>query len=212
MVGIEPFPETIGRCRELAAQTAGANVSFKVGAAESIPFPDGSFDAVLSFDVLEHVQDPRRAFREIHRVLRAGGHGWLVFPTYLGARSSHLDFITRIPALHRIFDPETIVAVVNDELDAGGGRWGVRRLAPAAVSDIGHLTLPNLNGLTRREALALMREADLGVSSERVSPFVRPSDPVPGAHLLAELLARWPAVRPLPELLIGSLAYHVVRE
>jgi SAM-dependent methyltransferase len=36
-------------------------------------FADSSFDRVLSFDVLEHVPDPAKAFREIYRVLDNGG-------------------------------------------------------------------------------------------------------------------------------------------
>ena len=38
-----------------------------------LSFPDSSFDRVLSFDVLEHVSDPYRAFRELFRVLNPGG-------------------------------------------------------------------------------------------------------------------------------------------
>jgi SAM-dependent methyltransferase len=41
---------------------------------EPLPFPDGSFDAVTSFDSLEHWHhSPRRLFREIRRVLAPGG-------------------------------------------------------------------------------------------------------------------------------------------
>ncbi len=41
--------------------------------AHSIPFADGSFDAVLAQCVLEHVVDPDRCVSEFHRVLRPGG-------------------------------------------------------------------------------------------------------------------------------------------
>jgi len=36
-------------------------------------FADGSFDLVVTEDVLEHVAEPRRAFLELRRVLRPGG-------------------------------------------------------------------------------------------------------------------------------------------
>jgi glycosyltransferase involved in cell wall biosynthesis len=39
----------------------------------NLSFTVGSFDRVLSFDVLEHVPDPDRAFREFHRVLKPDG-------------------------------------------------------------------------------------------------------------------------------------------
>ena len=39
----------------------------------ALPYDDESFDAVLARDILEHVQDPGRLVREIHRVMRPGG-------------------------------------------------------------------------------------------------------------------------------------------
>jgi SAM-dependent methyltransferase len=39
----------------------------------TIPLPDGGFDAVLSTQVLEHVQDPRLYLSECLRMLRPGG-------------------------------------------------------------------------------------------------------------------------------------------
>jgi ubiquinone/menaquinone biosynthesis C-methylase UbiE len=41
--------------------------------ARSLSFPDASFDFVYSFHALEHIPQPERALREMHRVLRAGG-------------------------------------------------------------------------------------------------------------------------------------------
>ena len=41
--------------------------------SEPLPYGAESFDAVLAKDILEHVQDPGRLVREIHRVLRPGG-------------------------------------------------------------------------------------------------------------------------------------------
>ena len=44
-----------------------------LGVGEELPFQDASFDAVLSFSVLEHVRDPFRCAREVIRVLKPGG-------------------------------------------------------------------------------------------------------------------------------------------
>jgi SAM-dependent methyltransferase len=40
---------------------------------QRLTYPDASFDAVTSTEVFEHVPDDRRAFDEVHRVLRPGG-------------------------------------------------------------------------------------------------------------------------------------------
>jgi SAM-dependent methyltransferase len=42
-------------------------------AGENLPFPDASFDLILSHEVLEHVRDDRQAVEEMMRVLRPGG-------------------------------------------------------------------------------------------------------------------------------------------
>jgi SAM-dependent methyltransferase len=42
-------------------------------AGEHLPYPNASFDLILSHEVLEHVQDDRLAVREMVRVLRTGG-------------------------------------------------------------------------------------------------------------------------------------------
>ncbi len=49
-------------------------------AGEYLPFPSGSFDLVLSHEVLEHVQDDAAAIREMVRVLRPGGRIVLFCP------------------------------------------------------------------------------------------------------------------------------------
>ena len=47
---------------------------------ESLPFPDSTFDAILSHEVLEHVQNDRLAVEEMVRVLHPGGRILLFVP------------------------------------------------------------------------------------------------------------------------------------
>ncbi|MCC6146120.1 MAG: methyltransferase domain-containing protein [Anaerolineaceae bacterium] len=49
-------------------------------AGERLPFPAGSFDFLLSHEVLEHVQDDRQSIQEMARALRPGGRLVLFCP------------------------------------------------------------------------------------------------------------------------------------
>lgn len=51
-----------------------------LGVGEELPFKDGTFDAVLSNAVLEHVRDPFKCAREIVRVLKPGGEVYCCYP------------------------------------------------------------------------------------------------------------------------------------
>jgi SAM-dependent methyltransferase len=55
-----------------------------------LPFADNSFDFVFSDQVLEHVQDHKLAFSEIHRVLRPGGLSLHIFPSKLAPIEGHV--------------------------------------------------------------------------------------------------------------------------
>jgi SAM-dependent methyltransferase len=55
------------------ARRAGRPVAGVLGDARSLPFPDASFDLVLSGGLLEHFRDPRPVLAEMSRILRPGG-------------------------------------------------------------------------------------------------------------------------------------------
>jgi len=56
-------------------------VSFAVADVQALPFKDNYFDAVVCFDLIEHVRYPQKALREIARVLKPGGVFHLFIPT-----------------------------------------------------------------------------------------------------------------------------------
>lgn len=51
-----------------------------VADAEALPFPDESFMTVGAFHVIEHCRNTEKAIREIHRVLKTGGHALIEIP------------------------------------------------------------------------------------------------------------------------------------
>lgn len=68
IAGVDPAPAQIEYARN---HTTAAD--FRVADATALPFGDDAFDAVTSALVINFIPDRPTAFREMHRVLRAGG-------------------------------------------------------------------------------------------------------------------------------------------
>jgi SAM-dependent methyltransferase len=77
VIGIDYVPELLARGREHAAAER-LPVAFHEGDAENIPYPDASFDAVLSTFGVMFTPDQERAASELIRVTRPGGKIGLV--------------------------------------------------------------------------------------------------------------------------------------
>ncbi|MBI3182470.1 MAG: class I SAM-dependent methyltransferase [Myxococcales bacterium] len=89
----------IGEARErYGAGLAGADV---VPASGPLPYAEGSFDLVLSMDVVEHLAEPLRHLREAARVLRPGGRLLLTTPNY-GSSSLRLLERTLLEGIARL--------------------------------------------------------------------------------------------------------------
>jgi len=73
VTGIDMTPEMLGKARGAAEQMGATNVEFVEGEVERLPFPDASFDVVISNGVIDLVPDKEAVFSEIHRVLVPGG-------------------------------------------------------------------------------------------------------------------------------------------
>jgi ubiquinone/menaquinone biosynthesis C-methylase UbiE len=72
--GIDPGPRQIARARAKAARY-GQTIDFRVGMIEHLPFPDQSFDVVLSTFMMHVLPDELKSqgLSEIIRVLKPGG-------------------------------------------------------------------------------------------------------------------------------------------
>lgn len=71
--------------------------------AHALPFAAGSFDNVVMFDVLHHLERPPLFFAEAARVLRPGGHGIYTVPLFWPLHEEPRDFYryTRHGLRHR---------------------------------------------------------------------------------------------------------------
>jgi ubiquinone/menaquinone biosynthesis C-methylase UbiE len=74
VLGIDPDSKALSRARK-KARRAGLLIEFRQAFSEQLPFPDASFDRVLSAFMLHHIQPDLKssALREVYRVLKPDG-------------------------------------------------------------------------------------------------------------------------------------------
>lgn len=81
-------------------------------------FPDGNFQLVILWHVLEHLAEPKKSLAEIHRIIAPGGYLSLAVPNYGGAQAEssgkhwfHLD----IPRHFWQFRPATLRQMIEQQ-------------------------------------------------------------------------------------------------
>jgi len=73
VIGVDMTPAMLARARAGAAKLGVSHVEFREGRLEVLPVADESVDAVTSNCVINLVPDKAMVFKEVARVLRAGG-------------------------------------------------------------------------------------------------------------------------------------------
>ena len=73
VTGVDMTPEMLVKARSASAAMGAANVEFVEAEAERLPFPDESFDVVISNGVIDLIPDKDAVFAELFRVLTPGG-------------------------------------------------------------------------------------------------------------------------------------------
>lgn len=73
VTALEVSAEALSLSKGLAKRRGVTNIDFVVQDVHTLDFPDGSFDVVHAHQVLQHLQNPVAAIREMCRVTRPGG-------------------------------------------------------------------------------------------------------------------------------------------
>jgi arsenite methyltransferase len=73
VTGIDMTPQMLAKARAAATEMGAINVTFVESEAERLPFPDRSFDVVISNGVIDLIPDKDAVFAELYRVLTPGG-------------------------------------------------------------------------------------------------------------------------------------------
>jgi SAM-dependent methyltransferase len=74
---------TLGAMVEAGEITIDKLIGVLQGDATRLPFPDGTFDVVITSEVLEHIQNDVAAIQEMVRVLKPGGRFAATVPAFL---------------------------------------------------------------------------------------------------------------------------------
>lgn len=182
---VETTQAAVSSARTFAKRN-GVRADFRVGYGEDIPFNSATFEAVISNDVLEHVQSPERTMAECARVLVPGGLAILRFPQRLHPFESHLGHVVK-PYLpfHWIFSPEAIRHVYNEVV--------VERRIFKEYKCEPWEWLPTLNGLLVRSFRKLLRDMGWEVVHWEVYSYCRRRFRILG------IVLRWLASLPLLE-------------
>src|SRR5690349_3029237 len=101
--GVDVSEDALAFCRERGLEKV------KLGAAEELPYEDGTFDLVTALDVVEHLDDDLGGLREMRRVLRPGGRVLLFVPTFMFLWGLQDDVSNhrrryRLPELRRVLE------------------------------------------------------------------------------------------------------------
>ena len=95
--GEQPYRELFSHVDYVTSDWAnsvhpGAHQVDIVAPADDLPVEDGSFDAVINTQVLEHVPEPGKVLAELFRVLRPGGRAYITLPLAWELHEEPYDF------------------------------------------------------------------------------------------------------------------------
>jgi ubiquinone/menaquinone biosynthesis C-methylase UbiE len=146
-------------------------VQFCLGDAACMPFPDNSFDIIVSINVLEHIEDLYFALQECKRVLRPEGVMLFHFPPFFSPWGAHLEGWINVPWLHLFFPDQVLIeAARNIERKQQRNR---NYIPTAQVNWSTVNRLPELNRITVSQFLHLIKAVDLKILHMRMLPLGR---------------------------------------
>ena len=102
VVGIDLSERFSNAGTRLAAELNTRNITFVQANGSNLPFPNRTFDTVLSHAVIEHVSDYEGYLREARRVMRPNGRMFLQTAPYLSPHGSHLPRLKVPIPLHLV--------------------------------------------------------------------------------------------------------------
>lgn len=153
--GVDVDPVFIRAARLWAAEHH-VPAEFKVGMGEAIPFDSDSCDAIVSYDVFEHVRSVKKTLSECWRVLKPGGVLIAVFPPLYCPTEHHLSGVSWTPAVHWVFPKDTLFRAYREIIQERGvdARWYLPENEKLHAWE----ALYTLNGITVSRFMKIIRD------------------------------------------------------
>ncbi len=123
MCGIDINENFIEAARMFSSSRKNKEIDYDFvhGFAESIPYRDDTFDAIISENVFEHVVSLRKTLQECKRVVKPGGLIFTVFPSYYSITAgAHLTFVTKTPLIQYLFSSKILNIAYKEIIDSRG--------------------------------------------------------------------------------------------
>lgn len=89
------------------------NINYQYYSGKEIPFENGSFDAVVAYAVIEHVNNDRVFLQEVKRVLKKGGHFFIFRCPCRHAAMEYLARVVRLPYHKKLVDDKEIEQLLS---------------------------------------------------------------------------------------------------
>lgn len=150
VIGVEIDDTTISHAR--ARYASRANLRFARGDIQAVPLADACADAIVCFEAIEHVPEPRRVVEEAARILKPGGLFLVSTPNkalYSDAREYTNDYHVHefyLPDFERLlkeFFPDHWL--LGQRLIAGSLAWPLAEVTDSGernASDLGVIVSP----------------------------------------------------------------------
>jgi len=141
----------------------GGRCSYRVGRADDLPYPDGSFTLVTCQTLLMHLRDPEVGLREMLRVLNPGGRLLLAEPSNVASQFS-------ADTVQRALSPAEIADIAHLLIACSRGRAKLGRgddcMADTLPSLLDRLHVQSIVGFQNDRASLLRPPYDEGEVAE----------------------------------------------
>jgi SAM-dependent methyltransferase len=185
VVGTDLSADCIGSARrELEQHRTQTPIRFDLAATGArLDYADASFDAILCFDVLEHIMDIEAIVPELRRVLRPGGTMLIWWVPWWHPYGPHIESLVPLPWAHVLFSDKALIqtcARIYDmpefqpriwDRDAAGNKKPNKWKQMDTLPGVNKLTMHRFEQLCRANGLDIAQRELTGFRSGKLAPL-----------------------------------------